>query len=192
MNGVTPPRMLLTTILFLGISFASDTPGPGDRAEQKFNYIQQNGQREKPDPRPTEFSESEINAYLNSGKLRLPDGVESLRVEGLPGVTTAHCRVDFDRVRAGRTNSNPMLRLFSGIHDVEVEAHASGVRRTGHVHVDSVVIDGIEVPQFLLQIFVEKYITSRYPGIGIDSTFPLPDKIDTATVGRHQLTVVQR
>jgi hypothetical protein len=58
--------------------------------------------------------------------------------------------------------------------------------------VNSVVIDGIQIPRFVLEIFVEKYVTPRYPGVGLDSTFALPEKIETATVGSHVLTVAQR
>jgi len=161
-------------------------------AERKLQYLDENGRRAQPDPRPTELTESEINAYLASGKVQLPQGVESLQLAGTPGVITAHCRVDFDKVRAGRANSNPLLRLFSGVHEVVVEANASGTNHQGRVHVNSVAIDDIEVPRFVLQLFVDKYITPRYPGVGLDSTFALPSKIDTATVGSHKLTVVQR
>ena len=57
---------------------------------------------------------------------------------------------------------------------------------------DSVSLDGVEVPQFVLRLFVEKYITSRYPNVGIDSQFKLPDRIDSALVGPHQVTLVQK
>ena len=57
---------------------------------------------------------------------------------------------------------------------------------------DSVSLDGVEIPHFALELFVEKYIQPRYPGIGIDSRFALPDKIDTATVGQHQLGITQK
>lgn len=175
------------------LCLGAEPPGsPALAAEQKLHYIAENGQREHPDPRPTQLTEQEVNAYLASGKVHLPAGVESLRLIGIPGVITAHCRVDFDRVRAGRANSNPLLRLFSGVHDVEVEAKAAGSDHQGRVHVNSVMIDGIEVPRFGLQLFVEKYVTPRYPSVGLDSTFPLPDKIETATVGLHKLTIVQR
>jgi hypothetical protein len=161
-------------------------------AEKKFSYIHENGQRSHPNPRPTELTEAEVNAYLASGKVRLPAGVESLGLQGAAGVITAHCRVDFDPVRVGRGNSNPLLQLFSGVHEVVAEAQASGSNHQGRVQVNSVVIDGIEVPRFVLQMFVEKYVTPRYPGVGLDSTFALPQKIETATVGSHVLTLVQR
>jgi hypothetical protein len=173
-------------------SLGADSRGLVDSAEQKFDYIHRNGQKPRPDPHPTELTEQEVNAYLASGKVRLPAGVESVHLVGMAGTITGRCRVDFDRVQAGRSNSNPLLKLFSGIHEVVVEAQAAGSNRRGRVHVNSVAIDGIEVPNFVLELFVDKYVTPRYPGVGLDSTFALPDKIETATVGQHKLAIVQR
>jgi hypothetical protein len=70
--------------------------------------------------------------------------------------------------------------------------HAYGKAGRGYVHVDSVSIDGIEVPQFALQLFVDKYIKPKYPNVGIDSEFALPDRIDTAVVGLHKVTLTQK
>jgi hypothetical protein len=44
----------------------------------------------------------------------------------------------------------------------------------------------------VLELFVEKYLQPKYPNIGLDSEFDLPYKIDTAVVGRNQLTVTQK
>ena len=71
-------------------------------------------------------------------------------------------------------------------------AHAHGAARQGYVHVDSVSLDGVEVPRFVLQLFVEKYLQPKYPNIGLNSQFKLPVKIDTATVGQQKLTVTQK
>jgi hypothetical protein len=101
-------------------------------------------------------------------------------------------RIDFDQLRAGTNSSNPLLSIFSGVHEVEVETHAYGKGGQGCVHVDSVSLDGIEVPHFVLQLFVEKYIQPKYPDLGIDSRFTLPDRIDTAVIGQHQVTVTQK
>jgi hypothetical protein len=160
--------------------------------ERKLIRIQQNGALPKPDPTPTQITETEANAYLASGRVHFPAGVQSVRLQGEAGVITANCRVDFDEFKAGQHNSNPLLAIFSGVHDVVVVTHAHGASHQGFVHVDSVSLDGMEIPHFALELFVEKYIQPRYPGIGIDSQFALPAKIDTATVGKHELTVTQR
>ncbi|HYL91992.1 MAG TPA: hypothetical protein VEW69_02430, partial [Alphaproteobacteria bacterium] len=134
----------------------------------------------------------EVNDYIAAGRLRLPAGVKHLTLRGTSGVVMAVLTVDFDEIRAGKNSSNPLLALFSGIHTANVEADASGSDGRGKVHVRSVSIDGTVVPNFALEIFVQKFITPKYPDVGIDSVFNLPDRIDTATVGYHKLVVTQK
>jgi len=162
------------------------------RLEQKLDHLEQNGQRAHPDPTPTILSEPEINAYIASGRVQLPAGVESLRLEGEPGVIEGTARVDFDQLKSGHNSANPLLSIFSGVHDVVVSAQARGADHVGMVHVDSVSLDGVAIPQFALQLFVDKYITPKYPDLGIDSRFALPAKIETAVVGQHEVTLTQR
>jgi hypothetical protein len=187
--------ILCTTILLLG---SSDSPARTSHssdvasAEQKLRHIEANGQVPRPDQTPTVFSEPEINSYLASDNVILPDGVQSVKLEGEPGIITGTARVDFDRIREGTGSSNPLLSIFSGVHDVVVVAHAHGAGRQGYIQVDSVSLDGVEIPRFVLQLFVEKYLQPKYPELGLDSRFSLPDRLDTATVGPHKLTVTQK
>jgi hypothetical protein len=163
-----------------------------DSMDRKLNYLAQNAALTHPNQAPMVLTEQEINAYLASGRVQLPAGVQSLQLQGEPGVITGKSRVDFDQVRAGHRNANPLLSVFTGVHDVVVVAHAHGAGHQGIVHVDSVSLDGVEIPHFALQLFVEKYIQPRHPQIGIDSRFNLPDKIDTASVGRGEVAVTQK
>lgn len=160
--------------------------------QAKLNYIEQNGHKARPDQRPTVLTEDEINAYVASGRVQLPKGVNKVRLQGTSGEVTAFLTVDFDKIREGQESSNPLMGLFSGVHDVTVNANAAGSGGQGRVHVNTVSLDGTEIPHMALQFFVDKYITSKYPNIGMDSKFQLPDKIDTATVGYHKLTVTQK
>jgi hypothetical protein len=160
--------------------------------QKKLEHVQANGQLARPDPAPTEFSEDEVNAYMNSGQLQLPAGVKSVKLRGLEGVITGNARVDFDQLKSGRGSANPMLSIFSGVHDIQVDAHAYGKSGRGFVQVDTVALDGVEIPRFVLQLFVQKYLQPKYPEVGLDSQFALPDRVDTATVGRHKLTLIQK
>ena len=160
--------------------------------QTKLDYIKQNSERANPNQAPTVMTEEEINDYIASGGIVLPQGVKKLRLEGRTGVVTAFLNVDFDEIRGGQKSANPLLSLFNGQHDVRVEADAAGSGHKGRVHVREVSIDGYTVPRMALEYFVSKYITPKYPNIGLDSTFQLPDKIDTATVGYHKLTVTQK
>ena len=166
--------------------------GPAASAQKKLDALQQNADSADPRPLVTTLSEAEINAYLNSSAVKLPVGVHSAHLVGSEGTLNGAARVNFDEIRAGRGSANPLLALFSGTHDVNVQAHGSGAGGRGNVDVDSVEIDGTAVPRFALEYFVDHYLKPKYPGIGMHSTFALPDRIDSATIGRHQLTLVQK
>jgi len=162
------------------------------RCERKLDHVEANGRSVHPNQTPTVLTEQEVNAYLASDQIELPGGVESVNLQGEPGIVNGTARIDFDKVRAGARSSNPLLEIFSGIHEVVVNTHAHAAGGQGYVHVDSVSLDGIGVPRFVLQLFVEKYLEPKNPQIGLDSRFALPDRIDTATVGQHQITLTQK
>ena len=195
--------MKLAAIMFLGLAFsfaavaarpnalAANNPAV-DSMQRKLDRIQSNGEQAQPRPLTTVMTEQEINAYVASGRVQLPKGVQSLRFSGQPGVIDSWARVDFDQLTAGRRSANPLLSMFSGVHDVAVTAHGSGAGGVGNVHIDSVALDGVTIPDFALEMFVNHYIKPKYPNLGIDNRFQLPDRIDTAVVGNHQLTVTQR
>ena len=71
-------------------------------------------------------------------------------------------------------------------------AHASGSGGQGRVHIDSIDIDGVNVPRMALQYFLDRYVRPKHPEVGMDSVFALPERIDTATIGDHQLILTQK
>lgn len=190
--------LLVVGVLFVPVpdSLAQTKPvaNPGQIAsfERKLQHVESNGAQVNPDPSPTEFTEQEINAYFASGNVKLPAGVRSVVFQQQPQVVIATSRVDFDQLKAGTNSYNPLLSVFSGLHDVVVTAHAHGAKGQGLVQVDSVVLDGVEIPRFVLELFVEKYLKPKYPTIGMDSRFPLPARVDAVTVGLHKVTVTQK
>jgi hypothetical protein len=185
----------LTSIVLLAslslLCWANSSPELAS-IEKKLHHIESNGAAAHPDQTPTVLTEKEVNAYIASDNVKLPEGVKSVRLVGASGVITGTAKVDFDKVREGAHSSNPLLGIFTGVHEVVVVAHGHGTVGKGYVHVDSVSLDGVEVPHLILELFVEKFLTPKYPQIGIDSQFALPNRIDTATVGEHQLTIVQK
>jgi hypothetical protein len=202
------PGLILASLLICGfISAEWKSPGQqrapqsaqpagshrlAESMQKKVDHIEQNAGRSHPDQTPTVMSEEEINDYLASGHVKLPQGVKKVRLQGQSGKVDAFLTVDFDEIREGQKSANPLLGIFSGTHNVTVESDAAGAGGQGKVHVRTVSLDGMEVPRMALEYFVSKYITSKYPNLGMDSRFELPDKIDTATVGYHKLTVTQK
>lgn len=161
-------------------------------ADAKFRHIVTNGASARPNSAPTVFTEREINAYASSGNLRLPKGVSRLRFSGQAGSVTANALVDFDMVTEGKRSSNPLMGLFSGTHQVEVVSHGQAIGGQARLHIDAVSIDGISVPRIALDYFVNRYIKRKYPNLGIDSQFTLPNRIDAAAIGDHNLIVIQK
>jgi hypothetical protein len=171
---------------------AQSLPATAPGFEQKLHHLEVNGAARTPDQNPTEFSDEEINNYVGSNQLQFPEGVQSVKFEGQPDIIIANTRVDFDRLRAGKMSANPLLSMFSGVHEVVVNAHAHGAGGKGYVNVDTVTLDDVEIPRFVLEAFVEKYVQPKYPGVGLDSVFALPSRVDTAKVGLHKLTLTQK
>jgi len=196
--------LLLASVVYLAHqqSTAADPGGtqpPGAQSHRlseslqaKLDHIRDNGQLRHPDQSPTVMTEEEVNDYLNSGKVQLPQGVKKVTLQGRSGLVTGFVNVDFDEIRGGQRSPNPLLAIFSGRHDARVEGDAAGSGGQGKVHVRTVSIDGIDVPRMALEFFVAKYITPKYPNIGLDSEFKLPNRIDIATVGYHKVTVTQK
>jgi hypothetical protein len=204
---------IILTALFLGAAFylgrqpdspapvnaapsaAAQTPGSHRLAEsmqRKLDRLRANAELAHPDQTPTVLTEEEVNDYFAAGMVKLPQGVKKVNLQGQSGVVTGQVTVDFDEIRAGQRSSNPLLALFSGTHNVRIEADAAGGGGRGKVLVRSASIDGIEVPPVALEYFLAKYITPKYPNVGMESEFELPEKIDTATVGYHKLTLTQK
>ena len=188
-------RKSLLLAVFLGLmsyTASAQNRASASQVERKIQHVQQNGALPHPDQTPTTFTQQEINDYVASSAVKLPKGVQAVRFASEPGVITGDARIDFDELKNGRGSANPLLSVFSGVHDVVVVAHAHGAGHTGYVDVDSVSLDGVDIPRFVLQLFVEKYLQPKYPNIGLTSRFEMPNKVDTAVVGHNQLTITQK
>jgi len=192
MSGVWTIGIVVITTVWL----AGPQPVPGDLLadilQRKLNHIRENAKPAHCDQTPTVMTEEEINHYLASGRVKLPRGVEQIGFQGQSGVVTARAIIDFDEIASGQHSSNPLLSIFSGTRTVWVEADASGAAGQGKVHVRSITLDGVDIPRIALEFFLSRFVTPKYPSVGMDSEFRLPDRIDTASIGYHKLIVSQK
>jgi hypothetical protein len=162
-------------------------------AQRKIDWMAQNGRSQSPSTRPTVVADDEWNAYINEGGVKLPDGVSNVRLTSQPAVIHGNAVVDFDRLTANRSRNNPLLTLFTGKHHVTATAQAAASRGVGVVRVEKVEFDGVEVPRFALEYFCDHYLRPKYGNaIGMDSTFRLHSRIDSAILGTGQVTIIQR
>lgn len=184
---------VLLTLLLAALHGEEKHSAAYNSAVSKFEWISQNGHFDHPSRKPTVLTAREWNAYLNEGGVKLPDGVSNVRISSQPAVVHGDAEVDFDRLTANRTHNNPLLSLFTGKHHVTVTAQAAASGGVGTVRVDSVEFDGVQVPPFALEYFCNRYLKPRYGNaVGMDSTFRLHSRIDTAIVGADQVSLTQR
>jgi hypothetical protein len=160
--------------------------------QQKLAWLKTNAAKAHPDPKPTELTGPEINAYFAEGGVKMPNGVSHLRLSSQDTTVDAHADVDFEQIMPGRGSSNPLYSLFSGTHDVHAVAQATGANGMGIIRVESIDFDGITIPQFALEWFVQHYLAPKYPNVGLTSTFKLPLRIDSATVETGKVRLIQR
>ena len=185
---------LLAILLTLAIGAAQSTHGTADfrSMEQKIGYLRANAAKAHPDPKPVEVTEAEANAFLNEGGVKLPIGVRHIRLAAHPGQIDAHAQVDFDLIMQHRGANSPLAGVFTGRHDVHAISDAHGAYGDGTIHVQSVALDGVEIPQWALEWFVGRYIAPRYPNVGLTSTFKLPLRIDSAVIETGKVRLEQR
>ena len=160
--------------------------------QNKLDFLEKNAQARPIQQKSTQINADEVNAWFREGGYKLPQGVEKVVFHSTPDTIQADATVDFDAVKEGRRNLNPLLSMFSGVHDVQVTATASADAGQGKVNIQTVSIDGVEVPRLALEMFVNKYVKPKYPDVGLDNQFKMPHRIDSATVGNDNALLTQR
>ena len=186
--------MALLGTLLLAVSHAQQTHSAAYiSAARQVAWLTENAHSANPSTRPTVLTASEWNAYLNEGGVKLPAGLSNIHISSQPAIVHGDADVDFDRLTANRTRSNPLLALFTGKHHVAVTARVAAVNAVATVHVDSILFDGVEVPRVALEYFANRYLQPKYGNaVGLDSTIPLHAHIATAIAGADKVTITQR
>ncbi|MCU1285731.1 MAG: hypothetical protein JWO13_2081 [Acidobacteriales bacterium] len=163
-----------------------------DSMQRKVDFLKRNATLTPADPRPTVFSQTEINAYFAQRRVPMPEGVKSVTFTLETGEVTARTHVDFDELTAKARSNNPLLAIFSGTHDVQVVATADGSEGTAHVSVKSVALDGVGIPRMALEMFIERFVNPKFPTVRLDGDYKLPVRIDTVQIGHRTGTVTQK
>jgi hypothetical protein len=128
------------------------------------------------------ITELEANSYLHyeySGNL--PTGVSQARLAFQPGRIAGSSWVDFDKLKEGlRTPPHPIADfLLRGEHTIAVEGTASGANGIGEFRLERVMLDGVPVPQPVVEFLIEHFLRPRYPNAAIDRPFRLPFSVDS-------------
>jgi hypothetical protein len=173
------------------------TRAEGDSMERKFASITERGMLPPERLAPTvktSFSDRELNAYLMfNGQPRLPVGLREPRVT-IPAANRFDGRalVDLDEVRQSKDYGFLGL-LLQGVHELKLSGTFSGTDGKGVVHISAASLDGVSVPQSLVDTLVSHF--SKSPdlpgGFALDKPFDLPSRIRVLQLQSGLVTVVQ-
>jgi hypothetical protein len=172
--------------LLAGVVLGATGPVTAEQAERfqkKVNDIVNHGETANAGRRRTEFSNDELNAYLQiTLKPEFPAGVAEPSVTFVGrGRLAGRAIVDLDAIRKKSSGGwfDPAAYL-SG----RLPVTATGTLRTGdgqgQFDLESAEVSGIPVPKSLLQEIVTYYTRSpELPnGVSLDQKFPLTSEID--------------
>ena len=147
-------------------------------------------------PPVTRFSEEEVNSYLHYDlSADFPPGLEGVSVRFTPSRIQGTAEVDFDKASAARRGRStggfpPMMDyLLRGRHTLTVEGGFSAIGGMGHFDLESVALDGMTIPQPLVDVLIDTYIKPRHPRFNLHRPFRLPYSIDRIQVERGSIDV---
>ena len=157
--------------------------------ESKINTIKKAGadkkrrERAKMDITEVEL-ESYVMVYLRKD---IPVQIESVRVHLTPGVVAADTRLT---IPAGTTGNTLVDALVTGTHNLLVSGKMTTANGEGKFDLQSVNVDGIPVPNILIDALLRKYAKPKYPDVDLNEPFDLPWGIQTIDIGQGKATVV--
>lgn len=159
-------------------------------AAAKINAIQE-GSLARGGP-PIRISQQEANSYLQYEMApEYPPGLSQVRLQFTPGHVQGTANVDFDKAKqsAHGPSSSLMDYLFFGKHVLTVEGALFGADGTGKFNLESVALDGVALPQALVQYLINRFLLTHYPGLSIDQPFALPFSISRVQLDQGSVVV---
>jgi hypothetical protein len=135
-----------------------------------------------------EVTEAEAESYvLYSLKEHIPARIDSIDVQLSPGTISSDTQITFTSNATG----NPMVdALVGGTHNLFLEGKLAGEMGRGKFDLVEIRVDGIPVPNVLIQTLFKKYVKPKYPDADLNEPFDLPWDIEALKLEDGKATVV--
>src|SRR5262249_2939640 len=135
-----------------------------------------------------ELSPTELESYVYySLKDDIPAQIDSIDVQLGPDTVGSSTQITFNSNATG----NPVVdTLVGGTHNLMLKGKLIGHDGRGKFDLQEVEVDGIPVPNVLIQALLKKYVKPKYPEVDLNEPFDLPWEIQELTVGSGKATVV--
>jgi len=142
--------------------------------QQKIDAIQdaENNPKHKPGSTRVEVSEVELESYLlYSLKEDIPAQVDSADVQLAQDTVALDTQITFSSNATG----NPVFdALVGGTHNLFVKGKLVAREHRGKFDLLEVRVDGIPVPNVLIQSLMKRYVQPKYPDVDLNEPFDMP------------------
>jgi hypothetical protein len=121
-----------------------------------------------------EVFEPELEAYVQTSMK-----LESIRVHLTPGTIAADARLT---IPPGGTGNMLVDALVDGTHNLVIKGKLTSARGVGKFDLQEVTVDGIPVPNIVIDALLKRYVKPKYPDVDLKEPFDLPWGIDAIDV----------
>jgi hypothetical protein len=135
-----------------------------------------------------ELSEGELESYVvYSLKDDIPAQIDTIDVQLGPDTVGADTQITFKSNATG----NPVVdALVGGTHNLFLKGKLVGQGGRGKFDLQEIQVDGIPVPNVLIQALIKKYVKPQYPQVDLNEPFDLPWNIQELKLEAGKATVV--
>jgi len=188
------PAVVAVVFAFKSFLFSSAAAGAqtSERAaaslQSKIDTIKRaNDDKNRRVQQKLEISEPELESYvLVALKEDIPVRIESMRVRLTPGAIAADTRLT---IPPGGTGNALVDALVDGTHNLYVKGKLIGAKGEGKFDLQDVRVDGIPVPNILVDTLIKRYAKPKYPDVDLKEPFDLPWGIDAIDIGQGKATI---
>jgi len=176
-------------IVLEAIATSGQTPGRTAASLQaKIDTIKKaDADKKRVGMQSLEVFEPELEAYVQTSmKKDIPVQLESIRVRLTPGIIAADARLTIPPGSVGNFLADA---LVDGTHNILIKGKLSGSKQIGKFDLQDVSVDGIPVPNILIDVLLKKYVKPKYPDVDLKEPFDLPWGIDAIEVQQSKAKI---
>ena len=117
----------------------------------------------------------------------IPGQIDSIDVQLAPDTVGSDTQITFPSNATG----NPVVdALVGGTHNLFLKGKLNGRDGRGKFDLQEVQVDGIPVPNVLIQALLKRYVKPKYPEADLSEPFDLPWEVQELKLENGKATVI--
>ena len=166
------------------------SPKAAKSLQQKIDAIKdsEDNPKHKRGASRVELFETELESYLlYSLKEDIPAQIDSADVQLGQDTVGLDTQITFTSNATG----NPVVdALVGGTHNLFVKGKLVAQEGRGKFDLQDVRVDGIPVPNILIQSLIKRYVKPKYPEVDLNEPFDMPWGIESLKLEQGKATVI--